>query len=126
MTSLQKYTKKNTHAVDDIKIIVDKDKINKYGQSLYKYNRTMRDIANVMEHPEFNSFFNKYFKTPEDTIDMLLLLKIYNSINREDPYEKIAILFESISNTKIRDMLINKFIECKPPDIKCTKVNKVV
>jgi hypothetical protein len=44
---------------------------------------------------------------------MLLLLKIYNSINRDDPYEKIAILFESISNTKIRDMLINKFIEWK-------------
>ena len=40
-------------------------------------------------------------------------IKIYNSINREDPYEKIAILFESISNTKIRNMLINKFVEWK-------------
>lgn len=114
MTTIEKYNK-NKWSNDDIKIIVDKNKIRKYGQSLYKHNKTMQDIANVMEHPEFNKFFNKYFKTPEEAVDILLLLKIYNSINREDPYEKIAILFESISNTKIRDMLINKFIEWKNP-----------
>jgi hypothetical protein len=125
MASLQKYNQKKTlYADDDIKILIDNNKIRKYGQSLYKHNKTMQDIANVMEHPEFNKFFNKYFKNPEEAIDMLLLLKIYNSISREDPYEKIAILFESISNTKIRDMLINKFIEWKNTSKLCNALSK--
>ncbi len=86
------------------------DEISKYGQTLYKNNRVLRDIATVMEHPEFKSFFDKYFKSAFDAQNIILLMKIYNSIPNDDPYEKIAILFEAMNESKIRNKLIDNFI----------------
>jgi len=57
--------------------LVTKDNIDleKVGYGLYHTNETMRDISNIMEHPEFNSFFQKYFSNPIDTVTMLQILK---------------------------------------------------
>jgi len=79
------------------------------GQALYKTNATMRDIATIMEHPEFNSFFGKYFNDSTDVQAMLMLMKIYQSIPSSDPYEKIAILYQIMSTSKVRAMVMDSF-----------------
>lgn len=79
------------------------------GQSLYKTNTTMRDIATVMEHPEFNAFFGKYFNDSTDVQAMLMLMKIYQSIPSNDPYEKIAILYQVMNKSDVRAMIMDSF-----------------
>lgn len=79
------------------------------GQSLYKTNTTMRDIATVMEHPEFNAFFRKYFNDSTDVQAMLMLMKIYQSIPSNDPYEKIAILYQVMNKSDVRAMIMDSF-----------------
>jgi hypothetical protein len=69
----------------------------------------MRDIATVMEHPEFNAFFEKYFNDSTDVRAILMLMKIYQAIPSKDPYEKIAILYEAMNTSKVRTMIMDSF-----------------
>lgn len=85
--------------------------LSNHGKKIYNTNTTIRDITNVMEHPEFKSFFDKYFKTVYDAQSILLLMKIYNSLPNENPYEKSAILYEAMNDSKIRSKLIDDFIK---------------
>ena len=80
------------------------------GKALYYSNKTMRDIATVMENPEFKQFFSKYFKTSDDAQNIIQLMKIYENIKLDDPYEKICVLFEALNNSNIRHTLTNNFI----------------
>ena len=95
------------------------------GKLIYQNNRSMRDIATIMEHPEFRQFFNKYFGDPIDIQNTLMLMKLYDNILNKDPYEKIAILFEAMSNTKIRREIIDRFINWKNnKETKCKQLIK--
>lgn len=82
-----------------------------HGRALYQTNSTMKDIANVMEHPEFRQFFDKYFQNPQDIQSIIFLMKIYQAIQRNDPYEKISMLYETVSNSQMRKQLACNFIE---------------
>ena len=84
---------------------------NQHGRALYQTNSTMKDIANVMEHPEFRQFFDKYFQNPQDIQSIIFLMKIYQAIQRDDPYEKISVLYETMSNSQMRKQLACDFIE---------------
>jgi hypothetical protein len=94
------------------------------GKKIYASNRTMRDIATVMEHPEFKEFFDKYFKTADDAQNILQLMKVYEKINRDDPYEKIHILFEAFNNCEIRRLLTDEFIQWRNKGDQLYKLNK--
>ena len=83
----------------------------RHGRALYQTNSTMKDIANVMEHPEFRQFFDKYFQNPQDIQSIIFLMKIYQAIQRNDPYEKISVLYETMSNSQMRKQLTCNFIE---------------
>ena len=61
------------------------------GQQLYQKNNALRNFANVMEHPEFSTFFNEYlFKDP---VAVVKLMKLYAELGQtiQDPYEKLAV-----------------------------------
>jgi hypothetical protein len=83
----------------------------RHGRALYQTNSTMKDIANVMEHPEFRQFFDKYFQNPQDIQSIIFLMKIYQAIQRNDPYEKISTLYETVSNSQMRKQLACNFIK---------------
>ena len=83
----------------------------RHGRALYQTNSTMKDIANVMEHPEFRQFFDKYFQNPQDIQSIIFLMKIYQAIQCDDPYEKISVLYETVSNSQMRKQLACNFIE---------------
>lgn len=91
--------------------------VSEHGKHIYKTNNTMRDISTVMEHPEFHSFFNKYFKNANDAQNIILLMKIYESIPKEDPYEKIAVLFEAMSNSELRHKLVDNFLQWRDKNL---------
>jgi hypothetical protein len=104
--------------------IVSIKSLSNHGKKIYNSNTTIRDIANVMEHPEFKAFFDKYFKTVYDAQSILLLMKIYNSLPNEDPYEKSAILYEAMNNSKIRCKLVDDFIKWREDTKVETKYKK--
>lgn len=79
------------------------------GHMLYKTNTTMRDIATIMEHPEFKDFFGKYFNDSTDVQAMLLMMKVYQAIPSDDPFEKIAVLHEAMQTSDVRTMIMDSF-----------------
>ena len=79
-----------------------------------KNNDNYRVIANVMEHPEFRYFYNKYFSTKIDIKTTILFLKLYEKIEKDAPvelngYQKISILDKIINDSKIRQEISINF-----------------
>lgn len=75
------------------------------GQLIYHNNRTLQDIANIMEHPTFKEFFDKYFDDPS----IIMLMKLYQQAPSDDPYEKIALVYEAFNNSTLRPCIISTF-----------------
>lgn len=104
---------------DDKKAIIPSDKVvvleNKYGENVYNTNKTFKHLANVMEHPEFRSFIDKYFKTPSDTDAMLMFIKVYQYIDKSHPmltpYQKIGLLHAAMNNKKYRENICNSYLK---------------
>ena len=86
------------------------DSSENYGKKLYKHNENYKNIANVMEHPEFRKFLKLYFSDPDKIKFILLFLNLYEDIERNSPielngYQKIAILDKLIKNSDFRQQL---------------------
>jgi hypothetical protein len=77
----------------------------KKGQKLYqkndKYN-IFRDVATLMEHPEFYSFYKKYLIDPKKCEKIMFVLDIYDTISqyiskhcpdKYNAYHKIFLLY---------------------------------
>jgi hypothetical protein len=86
---------------------------NRRGRDIYTANATMRDIANVMEHPLFSEFVGKYFADPFDAASMICMLQAYDKLSRAkiqgkkiEPYEKVAILYDAMSNKETRERIL--------------------
>lgn len=101
--SLIKYTEQQKHD-NELK-----------GRELYRVNRTLRDVANVMEHPEFRMFVDRYFKDPIIAQSILMFIKVYELAEKNDPhstpYQKLTVLESAISNNKSRKIIHNEFIK---------------
>jgi hypothetical protein len=90
------------------------------GINLYKNNKPLQDLANIMEHPLFKDFFNTYFEDPQTAQSMLLLMKIYNNIDSSYlPYEKLEILFNLINDGSHRKKIVDKFSSWKNKKNNC-------
>lgn len=96
------------------------------GRQLYHANRNYRNMATVMEHPEFRSFFQTYMNDWNSAKTVLMMMKMYDAIgnrtgmenlpldrsektgstSRLTPYEKIAILDEFVQNAEIRQRMV--------------------
>jgi len=84
------------------------------GRKLYQNNPNYKSIANVMEHPEFRDFYDKYFSDVHSVKTIILFLKIYEGIEKNCPYklsgyQKLAILDNCINDSDMRYTLIQKF-----------------
>jgi hypothetical protein len=92
------------------------------GTKLYQTNKTLRDISTVMEHPEMKAFFDKYLADPLSCYSMLLLMKIYQNIPSDNPYEKIATLYETMSNESSRVLFHQSYINWLGSSTSSTKL----
>jgi len=83
--------------------------LEKYGKQVYNNNSTMKDIANLMEHPMFADFFDKYFNDKYDAESIIKMMLTYHKLSQTkykgsafNPYQKIAVLYELMSNAETR------------------------
>ncbi len=95
------------------------------GRIAVQNNEQLRDFATFMSHPEFVSFFDKYFKTWEDCQESILCLKTIQRFKEQ--FESIThnqltgnqiafILKQVLQDTTTRKSIIDeykKFIETK-------------
>jgi len=86
------------------------------GKELYNNNENLRVIANLMEHPEFRKFINKHYDTDIETI--ILFIGLYKLIDEKstinlNPYQKVAVLFNLITNPQSRSEIIESFSSSK-------------
>jgi len=90
--------------------------IDQYGKKLYQTNENYKQLANVMEHPEFKEFFDKHFDTLDNTKTILMFIKLYQNIEKSyitelNPYQKIAILDGLIKDKDNRQEIVDKFLQ---------------
>jgi hypothetical protein len=85
--------------------------LEKSGRSIYQNNKSYRDIATVMEHPEFRQFFDLYLSDINNAKTMLLFMKLYEYVENNStslsPYEKIAMVKGIIDNGELRKKICN-------------------
>lgn len=90
------------------------EELNDQGKKIYQKNTSLRDIATVMEHPEFRSFVDRYFNNVADAQSALMLIKTYQKIEKcfpkLDPYQKISLLHKIIGNSNTRRQMTEDFI----------------
>ena len=85
--------------------------LEKIGKSMYNSNDNYRNLANVMEHPEFKIFFDKNFNDWNSTKTILMMMKLYHSMEKESDkelsvYEKIGILDNVIKDSEMRQNVV--------------------
>lgn len=96
--------------------------LEKEGKNLYSNIPIYRDLATLMEHPEFRSIYNKYFTNWFMLQSVLLYMKIYTYIEKYckeylTPYQKIALVRKIIHNPKLRAILVSELRKDKPKKI---------
>jgi len=78
----------------------------KQGRSIYQNISVLRDVATVMEHPEFHSFYHNYLKQYESFRRITFLLKLYETITRHLPeqyngYHKLFVLYRLLTRSNL-------------------------
>jgi hypothetical protein len=105
---------KSEQSNDELKEL---NSLHTYGQNLYKTNKTMKDLCNVLEHPEFRHFINKYFNNMDNTQAMLMLIDTYFKVENIKPdftpYQKIAALHNLFNNHITRKNITDDFLHKK-------------
>lgn len=94
------------------------EELNNTGKELYTRNSVYRDLANVLEHPMMRDFIDRFIGDYEETISILMFIKIYKEIERKSsielsPYQKLAILDKIINTTHIRRRLCESVIHTR-------------
>lgn len=92
----------------------EKSKLENKGKNIYRSNKHLRSLANVMEHPEFKSFVEEYMKDWDDTKNIVMFMKLYQAVGKYSkdelsPYEKLAIVQEFIDDPEKRRKVCDKF-----------------
>lgn len=90
------------------------ESLEEQGRQLYKSNKHYRNIATVMEHPEFRDFYNRYISDNLSVKTMIMFLKIYEEIEKNGqftPYEKIALVHKVIQDKKMREWITKYMLE---------------
>ena len=83
------------------------------GRRLYRENEFYRNVANVMEHPEFKKFFDSHFQDWTSTQAILMFLKLYQTIEKQSSqplsgYQKIAIVDDIIKDSDMRQEVVKR------------------
>lgn len=79
------------------------------GRTLYQSLPAYRDMANVLEHPLFRSFYMEYLSDPVTCDAMLLHMHLYMSIgNRVSTgYQKLAVVHHLLSDRRTRGAIVH-------------------
>lgn len=88
----------------------------KKGISVYQTVPVLRDVATVMEYPEFYSFFEKYLSKPEKRAQILSLLKVYYWISQYLPedynaYHKLFIIYTLLNHPDYSRLIFKRTLE---------------
>lgn len=117
----------------------DPEVLEKKGRDIYKNNENLRNLLNVMEHPEFQRFFETYFNNWEDIRVLVMFMKIYHSLGKNPGkstdnlsdgdklpliltksekkideltgYQKIALLKSMIDSSEIRKKFVDDLMK---------------
>lgn len=89
------------------------NQITKYeikGRDIYNNNKHYQKIANLMEHPEFRDFYNKYLKDWDTAKTIIMFMQIYEGVEKHSnvelsPYQKICIVKSIIDDSETRKKL---------------------
>lgn len=104
---MTRLVKKNTDLTPSL-IITDKACLEKTGKALYKKNKNLRALANMVQHPEFQEFFRLYFSSEEDIRCVVKLITLYNRFSFHpdtcdlNPYQKLALMNSLLFNREFR------------------------
>lgn len=86
-----------------------------YGRQLYQKNEFYRNLTNVMEHPEFKTFFDNFFKDPHHLKTIFMFMNMYSELTKEQfdlsGYQKIAIIKKTFDDSQSRQKLVEWFCE---------------
>jgi len=81
-------------------VCTDDKLVENYGKHVYKTYNSMRCLANVMEHPEFRKFVDKYLLSA-DVYSMILFMKMYKKVEELypwfSPYQKLGFIHTLIT-----------------------------
>lgn len=77
------------------------------GRDIYNNNKHYQKIANLMEHPEFRDFYNKYLKDWDTAKTIIMFMQIYEGVEKHSttelsPYQKICIVKSIIDDSETR------------------------
>lgn len=76
------------------------------GKQIYRENPIMKDVAMVMEHPEFKEIYTKYFSDFNSLKTFVALLKTYEIVSSRISSQEV--------NAYHRIALVKKIIEEQP------------
>lgn len=84
------------------------------GRELYRRNPTYRNIANLMEHPEFRKMYDTHFGTPDDVKVIMMFLKVYEAVETQSGgtltgYQKLSVMDQAINDGRMRQKLCDGF-----------------
>lgn len=89
------------------------NELEKIGQSIYESNKHMRNIANIMEHPEMKQFMDILLGQSGDADVLLMFTKLYHIISKKYPilsgYQKIAVVKKLMDDTTYRQLICKHF-----------------
>lgn len=90
------------------------------GKKIYNQNKFYQKIVNLMEHPEFREFFDKYLNDWEDIKLIIAFMKTYEMIEKNildehkekiNGYHKLYILDQLFKNKNSRKKIINEILQ---------------
>lgn len=74
------YLRMNVLNKNDSEFTKIKNFIEKEGDIIYKQNDFFKDLHNLMNNPQFNEFYKKYFANWMDTEVMIMYMKLYDTL----------------------------------------------
>lgn len=93
------------------------------GRQIYKSNQHFRNVAEVMEHPEFRKFYEMYMEDWDSTRTILMFMKLYEAVEKRSnmaltPYQKIAIVEKIMTTSDLRKEVVKGIREWSKSDVK--------
>lgn len=93
------------------------------GRQIYQDNPHFRAFANVLNHPEFRSFFETHFETWDDCRLSLMILKVFTELRKRcaketgkepTPFELVAMVHTVLNETDSRRFICQTVSEQLP------------
>lgn len=83
----------------------------KEGKYLYQTNEHYRQLATIMEHPEFRGFYEKNMSDMHKLLSIMMFMKLYEVIEKQcnielTPYQKLAIVHSVVTTPRLRQKVI--------------------